>query len=798
MHGTVFNRQASRLRFEPSVGGREKKRDCSTCSSGELFFSIRYHNLARYLFITMAFAGLLSTGWFGIPLIPHYLVGDPVDLISAIFTLFSALGTIWGVMAYREFTKSVQAVIDARDAARKLDPMIGEYEYKSYNPVTKDYESGFVPSGPIDFWDKEMQVPAWMDKGKYWHILLSLQAGSREVRLKVVKDKDLSFHTGMQNAAITTREKIVNEETRSWRYVYSVKIPQWLVMNTERQRFADIAGSQLSELVADLNRKIVAASDEVAEWERQRIRYPWGGLGIYLNKSLPLRIVYRQVIRNFPGAKRRIVDETNASLANVKDDELIASLLELASEKGVPQNRIEMLQLLIRFLKSAYTRLGLGEGASEYHSFHHSLEVSYMALHMVPKEFENFKFGPRDFEIVLVAGLLHDYDPAQPLSSSEGPKGPSVARTIQEISRTRILDAYFTMGREEFANYFRAFHSPLMPPEEFATTHPEYVKTRWSPTESIMATMLIWRTDFPFTKQKLAQEMFARLKEELNSMGEDATKVELLAEILWLADLAVTYMGSDPVRAWDRVTNLYDELNLPKLEAVPRTDAFFADFAENKIFKEILGMKHFPYIFRQRWSLIYQFFHEGNPSTQLNRTIATARKMYLRVNLEIGMRKGEMLHAMATNNWAEYFIGIGRDQNEVFKAKSKFTELDPQNASAFWGDTEKLLPAIADRSIDNFLMVLPEHSVPTTAESKSSFRSMMEVLARKLNHDGTFRILTDIEKDSEPFRELMMIARQSGLQWTTNNKGKEYFPKDWWDPDFRPGRNPQVIVFVPK
>ncbi len=75
---------------------------------------------------------------------------------------------------------------------------------------------------------------------------------------------------------------------------------------------------------------------------------------------------------------------------------------------------------------------------------------------------------------------------------------------------------------------------------------------------------------------------------------------------------------------------------------------------------------------------------------------------------------------------------------------------------------------------------------------------MMEVLAKKLKHDGTFRILTDIEKDSEPFRELMMIARQSGLQWTTNNKGKEYFPKEWRDPDFKPGRKPQVIVFAPK
>jgi tRNA G46 methylase TrmB len=793
VHGTITIRQANRLKFKPRVGRRENC-DCCTRGSG-LFFSIHYHNLARYLFITLAFAGLLSTGWFGIRLIPDYLIGEPLNILAAIFTLFSALGTIWGVMAYREFTKSIEIVIDARDAARRLDPMIGEYEYRSYNPVTKDYESGFVPSGPIDFWDKEMQVPAWMDKGKYWHILLSLQAGSREVRLKVVKDRDLSFHAGTRNAAITSREKLVSEETKSWRYVYAVRIPQWLVMNTDRQRFADIAGDQLGGLVSDVNRKIVAASDEVADWERQRVKYPWGGLGIYLNKSLPIRIVYRQVIKNFPGAKKRGIDETNARLANVKDEELVGSLLELASEKGVPPNRIEMLHLLIRFLKNAYTRLGLGEGASEYHSFHHSLEVSYMALHMVPKEFQDFSFGPKDYELVLVAGLLHDYDPAQPPASGEGPKGPSVARTMEEISRARILDAYFTMGREEFANYFRAFQSPLAPPEEFATTHPEYVKAEWSPTESMVAEMLIWRTDFPFSRQKLAQEMFARIKEQLAGRGMDAVKAEMLAEILWLADLAVTYMGSDPVRAWDRVTNLYDELNLPKLEAVPRTDAFFADFAENEIFKKILGMKHFPYIFRQRWNLIYQFFHEGNPSTQLNRTIVTARKMYLRVNLEIGMRKGEMLHTMATDNWAEYFIGIGRDQSEVFKAKSRFTELDPQNASAFWGDTEKLLPAIADNSIDNFFMVLPEHSAPTaTATGRQSLRSMLAILPSKLTRGGALRVLTDMEDDQ--LKELVDAATQVGLK-AFPAKGKEYFPKDWRDPEFKPDRK-RIIVFAPK
>jgi tRNA G46 methylase TrmB len=272
----------------------------------------------------------------------------------------------------------------------------------------------------------------------------------------------------------------------------------------------------------------------------------------------------------------------------------------------------------------------------------------------------------------------------------------------------------------------------------------------------------------------------------------------MLAEILWLADLAVTYMSSDPVRAWDRVTNLYDELNLPKLEAVPRTDAFFADFADNELFRQMITSKQFPYIFRQRWNLIYQFFHEGNPSTQLNRTIATARKLYLRINLEIDMRKGEMLQAMAEENYAEYFIGIGKDQNEVFKAKSRFAALDPQNASAFWGGTEKLLPAITDRSIDNFLMVLPEHSAPlATMEAKAVFRSMLGSISKKLVQGGAFRILTDLEKDSMAFRELALIASQAGFQ-LIGNPGKAYFPRDWRDPEFKAGRRPQVVVLAPK
>ena len=768
-----------------------------------MFFSIRHHNFARYLFITLTFAGLLSTGWFGIPLAPRYFMDSSTDIVAGLFTLFSALGTIWGIMAYREFTRSVETVIEARIAARKLDPMIGDYEYRSYNPITKKYDEGFVPSGPVDFWDKETQVPSWMDKGKYWHVLLSLDARAKDVRLQVVKDKDLPFDMGPRNVAVTIRQRISSGEKRS-RREYIVKIPQWLVMNTERKRFIDqpeVADAELSALISDLNRKIVSASDEVADWERLRIRYPWTimSLGLYLNKSLPLRIVYRQVVQSFPGAKKHGIEETNSSLANVRDDQLIGSVLELGAARGIPQSRMEMLKVLVLFLKNAYTKQGLGEGASEYHSFHHSLEVSYMALHMLPREIDQFSFGPKDIETMLVAGLLHDYDPGQATGTSDRSiqKGPSVVRTIDEIERSRILDAYFTMGRDEFANYFREYTSAFSPATEYDTTHPEYVKIEWSPIDAAMVEALIWRTDFPFPKQKLAQDMFAKLLAQLTSRGMDADKVSLMAETLWLADLAVTYMGSDPVRAWDRVTNLYDELNLPKLEAVPRTDAFFGDFAENELFNRLISTKYFPYVFRQRWKLIYDFFHEGNPSTQLNRTIATARNMYVAVNLEIGMRGGEMLRMMAVDNWSEYFIGIGKDQSEVFKAKSKFAELDPQNASAFWGDTERLLPSIVDRSINNFFLVLPEHSAPTTSDGWSSLRPMLAVLAKKLVRGGTFRILTDIEGGSPAANQLIQIAGQSSFERVAG-KGRTYFPENWRDPEFLPGRKPQVIVLALK
>jgi tRNA G46 methylase TrmB len=812
------------LRFGPDIKDNcnNNNNNNSSYAKGKVngkSFSLYYNDLARWLFITLAFSGLLSTGLFGIPLAPKYLADNEIDIRASLFTLFSALGTIWGVMGYREFTRSANLVKEARDLARKLDPVIGNYEYSSYNPETKEYENGYAPLGPVDFWDKETQVPRWLDKGKYWHILLGFQTGNKEIMLQVVQDRDLPFTSGIENVALTSKEPLTGissgRKSRK-RYIYRVKIPQWIVMNTDRLRFAkrkeewNIDDLGLNSIIADLNKKLVLAANEIIEREKPRIQYPWKttAFGIYLNKSLPLRIVYKEVIRHFPGAKKRIIEDTNTNLANIEENKLIAAIIEVAIQKGIPTNRIDNIKSLLSFLKNTYTKQGLGEGSSEYHNFHHSLEVAYMSLQLLPKEFYGHSFISKDYEVILIAGLLHDYDPAQTIYSkvevnngTRQPKGPKVAGTINEIYKTRILDAYFTMNGIEFENYFREYKSALLPPVEFDTTHPEYVKvdTNQRPTESIIVEALIWRTDFPYSKQKISQEKFTQLMNLLGKQRQDTDKIKLLSEILWIADLAVTYMGSDPIRAWDRVTNLYDELDLPKVEAVSRTDAFFSDFAETDLFQELINMRQFPAIFRQRWNMVYQFFHEGNPSTQLNRIISKTRNLYLKVNLEIGMRTGEMLQQIAANNWAEYFIGIGTDQIEVLRAKSKFADLDPPNASAFWGDIRKLLPHILDKSIDNFLIVLPQNFVYFfTMQEKLSLRSLFAFLSAKLTAGGTLQLLTDLEINNVMFNELIAIIMDAGFQIALGNVGKTYFPKDWKDTNFIEGQIPQVLIFHPK
>ena len=643
---------------------------CNQIDAYKKSFSLYYYDLVRSLFITLAFTGILSTGWFGIPLAPHYFTDTPINNLDVFFVLFSSLGSIWGMMAYREFTKTRDNILLVRDLCKKLDPVIGDYDYSTFNPITKKYEQGFVPLGPTDFWDRETVVPDWLDKGKYWHIMLRLRIKDKDIILKVVKDNDLPFFSGRRNVATTLRENLKTNSKFKKKYRYAVCIPQWLVMNTEMSNFSrselNLNDSDFGLLMNAINKQLGLASNDITEHEKQRIKYSWkfSSLPIYLIKSLPIQIIYKEFFtktsKYISSQKKHIIEETNINLAYLSNDELIESLLILARLKNIRSKSIEKINILLQFLKNEYEKLGLGDGSKRYHNLHHSLEVAYVSLQMLPEELHGYYFSEEEYEYLIVASLLHDYDPYQyNYKTSIGLyryEGPKVENTIRELLNIRIIDAYFSMNVIEFKNYFRQYHYHLLPPVDYVTTHPEFVKSK--PQQSLIIEALIWRTDYPFTKKPYAQRNYQELIDKISNLIGSSEKYILLSEVLSLADLSVTYMGSDPISAWYRVTSLYEELDLPQFEAVSRTDQFFSEIMKIELFQELLNNRNFSRVFQQRWNLVYQFYHEGNPSTQINRTIENAQTSYSKINLQIGVKTGDILYHIAIEHKDEYFIGI--------------------------------------------------------------------------------------------------------------------------------------------
>jgi len=732
-------------------------------------FSLFYNDIARWFFLFLFFGAMFSSYLFGIQLALNYAVDDKFDFVYFVLTLFSGLGTIWGVMAHREFTKSSEKVNNTRALAYQINPQIGKYEYKSYNPETHEFEDGFIPFGPIDFWDPATYAPDWVDKGKYWHVLLALQVPNKELILQVVKDDDL-INTKDRNVATTQKETIRfswDQDGSIKRFRYRVKIPQWAVMRADYQgtKSNNQEGIITNREIGKLNRNIVLLVDEIIEREKFRIKYPWKiiGLWVYFYKSLPIKIIYNEILEKLPGFHKSIVKEANETLADIREDRLVMAIMDVAKNKGISDAKIEKISTLIRFLDGVYSDIGLGEGSTEYHNFHHSLEVSYMALKMLPNAISNYRFSVDDIEIILVSALLHDYDPLQFTYNGDssraetngyptsGPSvrssvGPRVQRTIETIQRYQIHDAYFKLDQPDLERIFKNFSFKFRNQPDMQTLTASIEKS----DKSLIVEALIWRTDFPYFKQETAQKNFKLLLSKLESKGYDIGKINLLAEVVWLSDLSVTYMGSDPIRAWNRVTNLYDELFLPKLEAVSRTDSYFSDFADTHLFQELIKMRSFPIVFKNRWNSIYQFFHEGNPSTILIRTIINARKSFLKINMLIGYFKGELIYRMANDVWSEFFIGIGEDQNEISYAKSKFTELEPLNASVFWGNPTKLLPNIPDGSIDSFIVNLVSSRQEILA-NKESFTSIIGTINKKLTNSGTLQLIMDLSKESEVF-----------------------------------------------
>ena len=148
-----------------------------------------HYAYAKGFFIALSFISMITTGFFGIPLISNFFLNKDIDLTQLISTIFSLLGWIWGFMAYNQFDKVTKLVKYTWSSSRKLNPLIGEYDYKTFNPETKQWEEGYIHYGIVDFWDSENEVPLWIDKAKYWRIFIELQRINKNTICKLPRIK---------------------------------------------------------------------------------------------------------------------------------------------------------------------------------------------------------------------------------------------------------------------------------------------------------------------------------------------------------------------------------------------------------------------------------------------------------------------------------------------------------------------------------------------------------------------------------------------------------------------------------
>lgn len=712
----------------------------------------------------LSFTSMITTGIFAIPLITDFFLNNEIDWstkwTNGLFSITSLLGCIWGIMAHNQFEYTTKLIRETWYLCRKLDPTIGNYRYNPpHNLENNKEEDGYQYQGLVDFWDIENEVPEWMDKGKYWKILLEFRKINKNVVLKVTRDQNLPFDDGKKNVVLTIKEdsyfdnieknlKKVSRKNKVKKF--KILIPQWLVINTEYKRYNTFSQTEIdviTEIISDINKNITIIIDEIIFREKTILKYPWNIVTIflltYMNKSLPIRIIYNKIKETLPGAKKRHIQNTNENLSRISIEYLIDSILSKAKTVGIKQQSLDKLYSLIRFIKNEYDKLGLGEGSSEYHNLHHSLEVAYMSISMLPKEIHGYNISPKDYETMLVAALLHDYDPLQGIKQDiqKFSRIPTVTNTISTIKRKKIHEAYFSLNNEELIKFFRKNEPTFLPSKDFATTHPEQLKGRDIKIESKIVEALIWRTDYPFDRN--AYDNFNLLLKEIDSNELFIEKINIIAEILSLADLSVTYLSSDPLLAWDRVLKLYDELDFPTVEAVYRTDRFLSLFSEGSLFKEIISGKNFPEVFRQKWDNVYQFFHEGNPSNRINKIIIDAKAKYQKVNIDLEMTFCDYLINNALQNTNEFFIGIGKTKEEIMIAQEKLSGIQLENLEVIPGNVDNILPFLKFKSIDNFVITLINEDVESFISKIHVLRKLLHLNNLKTEYYGTIQIIID-------------------------------------------------------
>ena len=79
----------------------------STIKPKKWTFNLSHYDYAAYFFIALSFASMISTGIFAIPLLSDLFLNEKFDWnkdwTNLLFSITSALGCVWGLMAHTQF-----------------------------------------------------------------------------------------------------------------------------------------------------------------------------------------------------------------------------------------------------------------------------------------------------------------------------------------------------------------------------------------------------------------------------------------------------------------------------------------------------------------------------------------------------------------------------------------------------------------------------------------------------------------------------------------------------------------------
>ncbi|HYP42892.1 MAG TPA: hypothetical protein VEQ18_02615, partial [Candidatus Nitrosocosmicus sp.] len=114
----------------------------------------------------------------------------------------------------------------------------------------------------------------------------------------------------------------------------------------------------------------------------------------------------------------------------------------------------------------------------------------------------------------------------------------------------------------------------------------------------------------------------------------------------------------------------------------------------------------------------------------------------------LGMSNCEFIISNAIIKKNEFFIGIGKNKEDIMTAQTKLNVAGIENLEVFPGDTERLLPFIKDRSIDNFIVTMTNDEKKNFNKTKL-LKDLFYSHSSKLVINGTIQVITGKDQDHE-------------------------------------------------